>query len=119
MLETLTAFRFEKEMTSGRTRPCLLTCVDNAGNEIEVVAKLKGNAHANPSGLLCEAFTALLALDLELPVQKPYLVEIEKDFAATIQDTGLRQIFANSLGQNFGTENWGHGFSIWPPMKQP
>ena len=62
MFELLTAIRFEKVMGSGRTQPCLLVCENEAGEEIEVVAKLRGHPQIMPGGLLAEAVASLLAL---------------------------------------------------------
>jgi hypothetical protein len=55
MLELLTAIRFERVMGSGRTRPCLLGCQNEAGEEVEVVTKLRGQPQLMPGGLLAEA----------------------------------------------------------------
>jgi hypothetical protein len=38
----LTASQFLRPMGNGRTRPLLLGCEDAAGDEFEVVAKLRG-----------------------------------------------------------------------------
>ncbi len=63
MLPLLTTNRFQKVMGSGRTQPCLLVCDNEAGEEIEVVAKLRGHPQMMPGGLLAEAVSSLLALD--------------------------------------------------------
>ena len=63
MLGLLTAARFEKVKGSGRTQPCLLVCENEAGEEVEVVAKLRGHPQIMPGGLLAEAVASLLALE--------------------------------------------------------
>lgn len=119
MLEFLTATRFEKVMGSGRTQPCLLVCENEAGEEVEVVTKLRGHPEIMPGGLLAEAVASLLALDLDLPVQTPYQIAIEKPFADTVPDSSLRAVIQNSEGINFGCAKWGPGYTIWPRHKTP
>jgi len=119
MLELLIATRFEKVMGSGRTQPCLLVCENEAGEEVEVVAKLRGHPQIMPGGLLAEAVSSLLALDLDLPVQTPYRVEIEKAFADALPDAALRTVIQKSEGLNFGSAKWAPGYTIWPRDKTP
>jgi len=119
MLPLLTATRFEKVMGSGRTQPCLLVCENEEGEEIEAVVKLRGHPQILTGGLLCEAFASLLALDLDLPVQTPYRVLVERDFAATVPDAVLRAVFEKSEGLNFGCAKWTPGYTIWPRDKSP
>ena len=119
MLELLTATRFEKVMGSGLTQPCLLVCENEAGEEVEVVAKLRGHPQMMPGGLLAEAVASLLALDLDLPVQTPYRIEIGQAFAATVPDAALRSVIQKSEGLNFGCAKWAPGYTIWPRDKTP
>jgi len=119
MLELLTATRFEKVMGSGRTQPCLLVCENETGEEVEVVAKFRGHPQIMPGGLLAEAVASLLALDLDLPVQTPYRIVIEKAFADTVPDAPLRVVMQKSEGLNFGCSKWAPGYSIWPRDKMP
>ena len=119
MLELLTATRFEKVMVSGRTQPCLLVCENEAGEEVEVVAKFRGHPQIMPGGLLAEAVASLLALDLDLPVQTPYRIAIERAFADTVPDAALRAVIQKSEGMNFGCAKWAPGYTIWPRDKTP
>ena len=119
MLELLTAIRFEKVVSSGRSQPCLLVCENEAGEEVEVLAKLREHPQIMPGGLLAEAVAALLALDLDLPVQTPYRIAIEKAFADTVPDAALRTVFQKSQGLNFGCAKWAPGYTIWPRDKVP
>lgn len=119
MLPLLTATRFEKVMGSGRTQPCLLVCENEAGEEVEVVAKLRGHPQIMPGGLLAEAVASLFALDLDLPVLTPYRILIGKAFADTVPDAALRTILQKSEGLNFGCAKWAPGYTIWPRDKIP
>ena len=114
MTSLVTATRFSKVMGSGRTQPCLMVCEDDAGDEIEVVVKLRKHPQILPGGFVAEAMASFLASDLGLPVQQPYRVEITKDFAQTVPDAGLRGIVEQSEGLNFGCAMWGPGHTIWP-----
>jgi hypothetical protein len=42
MLEMVTATRFDRRMTNGKTKPCLMACDCDDGAEVEVVVKLFG-----------------------------------------------------------------------------
>jgi hypothetical protein len=114
MLPLLSATRFTKVMGSGRTQPCLMGCENEAGDEVEVVVKLRKHPQILPGGCVAESMASFLALDLGLAVRQPYRVHISKDFAQTVPDTGLRAILEKSEGLNFGCAKWGPGYTIWP-----
>lgn len=88
-----------------------------AGDEVEVVTKFKASCDRRETSLAAEAIAAMLALDLGLPMPKPYLVEIEAEFATTITDPGVRVKAMASLGANFGTERIPSGFYVLPKHK--
>lgn len=119
MLPEVTAVRFEKVMGSGRTQPCLMVCEDATGEEVELVVKMRGHLQIPPGGLMAEAMTSLLAIDLDLPVQTPYRVRIEREFADTVPDAALREVIVRSVGLNFRCEKWKPGYTIWPRDKRP
>lgn len=119
MLPNVVATRFAKVMGSGRTQPCLLVCENAEGEEMELVVKLRGHPHVPSGGLLAEAFAALLAQDLDLPVQPPHRVLIDADFAAAMPEIPLREVFGRSVGLNFGSAKWQPGFTSWPRNKLP
>lgn len=119
MLPEVTAIRFEKVMGSGRTQPCLMICENEAGEEVELVVKMRGHPQIMPGGLMAEVMASLLALDLDLPVQPPYRVKIERAFAETVPMAALREIFTGSVGLNFGSAKWKPGYTIWPRDKRP
>ncbi len=115
----ITATRFDRIMGSGRTQPCLMVCEDAEGEEIEVVVKLRKHPQIAPGGLLCEAFSALLAMELDLPVSKPYRVLVTPEFSATLITGALSEIMKHSVGLNFGSAKWQAGTTIWAKDKQP
>ena len=114
MLPLLIATRFLKVMGSGRTQPCLMACEGADGEEIEAVVKLRWHPQIAPGAMGAEAMCSLFAADLDLPVQPPYRVQIDREFAATVPDPVLRPIIEASAGLNFGSRKWGPGYTIWP-----
>lgn len=100
-------------MRTGRTGPCVVTCTSESGATVELVIKLSGSRGLFPGGLLAEAFASLLATELGLPVSKPYIVYIERDFADTIPNLAIRELVLDSIGPNFGSAKWPPGYSIW------
>ena len=114
MLEHLTAIRFQKVMGSGRTQPCLMMCEDEAGQEREVVVKLRGHPQIMPGGLAAEGVASLLGRDLGLPVQCPLMIWMDQDFVDTVPDAGMRSMMEKSIGWNFGSPKWSPGYTIWP-----
>ena len=96
-----------------------MACENAEGEEIEAVVKLRGHPQIAPGAFASEAMCSLFASDLGLPVQQPYQVQIDRDFASTVPDTNLRPIIEDSSGLNFGCEKWGPGYTIWPRDQNP
>lgn len=118
MLESLTATRFAKAFSTGRTQPLLLTCEDSLGEEHDIVVKLSGNKELPPGGLLFEGFASLLAAHLNLPVSQSYIINVTKEFAESVIAPEHRQVALDSVGPNFGTRFWKSGYSIWPTERR-
>jgi hypothetical protein len=68
VLDLVTASRFDRRTSSGKTWPCLLSCTRADGDETEVVAKFSAGCERQVGGLVAEAIAAILAADLDLPV---------------------------------------------------
>ena len=110
----LTATQFIKPMATGRNRPLLLGCEDNAANPFEVVVKFRGK-EMDAKAQIAELVTAQLADDLGLQVPQAAVVDIPAGFDAIIAEKDLAAMVKNSLGLNFGSVNIGAGFTTWPP----
>lgn len=104
-------------MTTGRTGPALMTATTASGAEVEVVVKFKASCEMGTTSLAAEALAAMLATDLGLPMPRPYLVEIDPDFADSIADPTIRAKVIASVGTNFGTERIPSGFYALPTGK--
>jgi len=113
MLDIVIATRFNKRMNSGRTKPSLLTCIDNNNNDIEVIAKFSGGCDRGVDSLITESISAILASDLGLPVPRPYLIEIDQAFIDIIPDSEIKlQMGASSL-IGFGSLKLPSGYYNW------
>lgn len=102
MLKTVTATRFIKRMTNGRTLPCLIECEDESGNVYELVVKYSGNLFEKEKNLAIEAIVAMLAADLDLPVAEPFVVQLEPSFVGLVPELEVRQAMEKSCTLAFG-----------------
>lgn len=111
MFEKVTATRFDRVMTAGKTRPLLLLCELEDGSEIEAVCKF---APACPVGnLIREALAAMLALDLGLPVPPCLLVELTPQFLESIPDPSVKALLLQAGQYGFGSTRLPDGFAPW------
>lgn len=117
MLERVTAVRFDRMLTAGRTRPSLMVCEREDGEQFEVVVKLAKGCDLGVRSLMAEAVAAMFAADLDLPVPRPFLVAIERQFAVTIPQSPLRDFALESLGWNFGSLKLPPGYGVYPRGK--
>lgn len=110
MFERVEAIRFDRMMSNGRTRPMLIVC-DGVDGEVELVAKFSEGCSIG--GLIREAMTAMLALDIGLPVPAPYLVELSADFIDSIPDLTVADFLRKSDGFGYGSRRLPDGYSVW------
>lgn len=114
MLDSITANRFDRRMTNGRTDPFLMECESDTGDSIEIVAKFSG-PQIGVEGLMREALCAILAADLGLPVPPCFCVHVEPSFLEALQGThpveAAALVAAVPLG--FGSEKLPPGFTNW------
>lgn len=113
MLEFVTATRFDRRMTNGKTKPCLMACDRTDRSEVEAVVKLSAGCERGMGGLVTEAIVAMFAADLELPVPEPLLVRIEPALAQLIPDTDVRELCAKSSNVAFGSKLLPPSHSVW------
>ena len=104
-------------LSSGRTKPCLMLCTDDAGNSFEAVVKWRAGKEMSERGLVCELMTAMLAIDLDLPVPKSFIVEVAPNFNVGENKPELSAIARQSAGLNFGCERLPQGVATWPKDK--
>jgi hypothetical protein len=117
MIPRVRAVTFLRPMASGRTKPCLMVCEDEEGNQEEVVVKLRAGIETREMGSTSEVIASLLAADLDLPTPEPRLVEIEAGFEGAVPDPAVAKRVQNSVGWNFGSQRLPSGVTTWPKGK--
>jgi len=119
VLDLVTATRFDRRMHSGKTWPCLLSCAKPDGDETEVVAKFSAGCERKVGGLIAETIAAMLAIDLDLPVPEPVLVQFDAEFVRLIRlrDPALADRAEHSLRIAFGSSKLPPGFTVIPRGK--
>jgi hypothetical protein len=60
MLPRVTATAFQRELSSGTTKPCLLLCNADDGSNSEYVTKFRSTVRNQEAGLCFESFAVLL-----------------------------------------------------------
>jgi hypothetical protein len=117
VIARVTATRFDRQASVGKTKPCFVTCERTDGSEVELVLKLSAGCDMRDDSLISEAVAALLARDLDLPAPEPFLVQVERDFVSTVPDRDIRSRMEASLGWNFGSKQLSAGFMTYPRGK--
>ncbi|MCA3069436.1 MAG: hypothetical protein ING90_08630 [Rhodocyclaceae bacterium] len=119
MLDTLIATRFDRRITKGRTRPFLLECENRVGRSVAVVAKFT-SAQLAVEGLVREAFGAMLAADLGLPVPECFCVTLSPEFVAAVSTmySADGAALAAAVPIGFGSTMLPNGFAAWMPERR-
>lgn len=73
------------------------------GERGEYVVKLKGSPEMYPGASLKEMISSFIALELNLPIPEPAIINITKELVETMNDHGNFQLAKNSTGINFGS----------------
>jgi hypothetical protein len=113
MLEEVDAIRFDRGMATGKTRPVLLSCERHTGGEVEVVAKFSFGCNNSTEALVREALTAMLAVDLGLPMPEPLVVRVTPAFISTVPIAPVAEYLRKSVPLGFGTRKLPDGFNVW------
>ncbi|HSK75095.1 MAG TPA: HipA family kinase [Thermoanaerobaculia bacterium] len=105
MLPLVNATAFQREFSSGTTKPCLLLCESKSGEREEYVTKFRSTVRNQESGLCFECFAAALAQRLGIPMPETAIVSINPGLAEAIRvhnpSVGARMLA--SAGLNFGS----------------
>lgn len=114
-LPRLIAVRFEQELPSGTTKPCVFACEDSEGNGAgEFVLKFRSEGHGGgPTGLLFEFIAAHIAALLEIPMPVPALIELDAALGDITPQPTIAQRISASVGLNFGTRYLTPGHITW------
>lgn len=85
----------------------------------EIVAKLSGGCERKVTSLAMEMLSALLAIDLHVPIPKPWLVELSPEFIESIPDHSWQNLARSSSSLAFGSHLLPNGFSTWTATTVP
>jgi hypothetical protein len=106
----LKAFEYRKRLEGGRSRPMLVACLDDEGDEHQVVLKLRevpiSGCSFGPASLACEMVCSILARMAGLSVPDYAIVRVDdrEGFIRSVPDREARQELGRSLGENFGSK---------------
>ena len=113
MLERVTAMEYVGAPSNGKTKPAHLVCEKADGSTVELITKVSAACEEGIVNLAREVVAACLAGDLELPIPRPYLVEIPPAFAGIIPDDERRDLFLRSVPVAFGSTFVTGQFGTW------
>jgi hypothetical protein len=112
MISRATLVRYDRATVQGRTGPIWAACDCGEEYEVEAVVKLSAGCDQAVVNLAREAIAACLAADLDLPVPKPWLVEIPPELASVVVNAEVANKLRNSCPVAFGSTR-SPGFTIW------
>jgi hypothetical protein len=110
-LARYTVVRFHKRIENTRTKPCLVFCEDENGEEAEFYLKVRSGGERATTGLVCEIMASQFASDLDLPIPESGLLDVTADFAKTVPNADFAEQLSRSVGWNFGARKAGSGYS--------
>jgi hypothetical protein len=113
ILERVTAADHHAPTESGKTHPSIIVTERSDKSTLDVVAKFSAGCDENEVGLAREAIAACLALDLGLPIPRPFVVDIPPAWASGITDVAQRARVKASCPVAFGSHLVTGGYSIW------
>ena len=113
MLGRVTAGEVIREANSGRTKPVLMLCEIDSDEAVEVFCKLSAGCFDGVTSLAREVVAACLAIDLNLPVPMPYVVEIPSALASVVTDPEIAERLRASSSVGFGSAKVANQFSAW------
>src|SRR5438128_1888644 len=113
MIRRAVPTRFDRPAEAGRSIPLLVAVETGDGVEHEVFLKASGRPELGIEGLANEALAACLAGDLGLPINEPFLVELDAAWVAAIGHLETREMLERSAVVAFGSKAARPGWRIW------
>jgi hypothetical protein len=105
MIRRAAPTRFDRVAESGRNQPLRIAVETADGREHDVFLKVSGRSEVGVEGLANEALAACLAADLGLPVNEPFLVELDALWVESVQEATIRQLLTASAPVAFASES--------------
>jgi hypothetical protein len=115
LIRRATPLRYDRPAESGRTKPLRIAVETDDGVEHDVVLKPSSGPECSVESLISEMLGSLLAADLDLPVNEPYLVELTPEFVASVAPAPVRQRLDQSCPVAFASEHAGTQWRRWLP----
>ncbi len=105
MVPHIYATGYGETFATGANAPIRASGIDiNSNEKGEFVIKLKaGETMQDPSANLKELLAAFIAMELDIPVAAPVMVEVTAQFVETITDKAAMASAQKSLGFNYGS----------------
>jgi hypothetical protein len=113
MIRQAAAVRFDRLADSGRNLPLRVGVETSDSQEHEVFLKASGRPGLGVEGLANEAVAACLAADLGLPINEPFLVELDEAWIESIPDDPTKQMLRASERVAFASKSAGPQWKIW------
>ncbi len=113
MIRWAAPVRFDRVADSGRNQPLRVAVETDDGEEHEVFLKASGRPELEIEGLANEVLAACLAGDLGLPVNEPFLVELDSQWVQSVPDLAVREMLAASSNVAFASKSAGTQWKIW------
>lgn len=93
-----------RELTSGATKPLVVTCMDPAdGRSADYVVKLSDSSRMTVDGQMREVIASFMAMEMDIPTPQPAVVEVLPELRDAQRGTPLFGRLNSSLGLNFGS----------------
>lgn len=103
-LPIIEPIRVSKSFVQSANKPLLITGVDvDTGEKSDFVVKLIKAERMSASAFQRELLAAFMAMEMDLPVTVPAIINISSDFLYLLQGQSEYAIASQSLGYNFGT----------------
>lgn len=94
-----------QDALSGTTQPVIISGTNNVNNTLEdFVVKPRGCVRLIGGGSMREFLAAFIALELELNVPDPAIIQISNQFIESTRYTDNFKYFTDSSGNNFGSK---------------
>ena len=103
-LPKIEAIRAHHVMTSGTTLPMTLDGVDReTGERGQFVVKFRNANRMTISSSARELIAAWIAMEFDLPVVEPVIINLSEDFVGTLRGRDGFMAASQSLGENYGS----------------
>ena len=93
-----------KEFDSGANKPLLIIGVDENGTKGDYVVKFRGAERMSNEAFMRELLAAFIAMQMEIPVVNPAIVNISHDFVDLLKGNSAWQYANASIGYNYSSE---------------